>query len=324
MKKNLLSPVLKAGFFLSLSLLISCGFKSKNQESIVIVQIDSSKMTSTEFAKELSKRLKNFDLLSARDEQFVTQAKKSVIHEFLHAHIVKSWAEINKIVVSKTELEEEFQKIRSQYPDDISFREAFANENQDIEAWLKKLKLKLLENKVQLQITNSVEKPNDKEAKKFYNENKNNFKIKKAIKIRQIVTQNRLEGERIRKLVRKGKNFEELAKEYSISPDASQGGKTGWIEIGTMGVFDKAFKLRRGATSPIWESPYGHHIIQVLKTRSARQLPFRDVKSQIVKELFEDRKQATYTSWIDKQVKSLKVLINEKALAAIKVDVNVQ
>lgn len=318
------SPVVKAGFFVSLLVLSSCSLKPKNQESIVIVQIKDSKLTSSQFAKELSKRLKNFDILSARDDQFVTQAKKSVIHDFLHEYIVSSWASKNNMSVSKTELEEEFQKIRSQYPDDISFREAFATENQDMESWLKKLKLKLLEYKVQTQLTENVEKPTDKQVKDFFKANKKRFNVKKAVKIRQIVTQNKLEGERIRKLVRKGRNFEDLAKKYSIAPDASLGGKTDWIEHGTMDVFDKAFKLKRGATSPIWQSPYGHHIIQVLKSRSARQLSFRNVKDQIVKELFEDRKQATYTSWIDKQVKSLKVLINEDALAAIKVDVNIQ
>ena len=125
-------------------------------------------------------------------------------------------------------------------------------------------------------------------------------------------------------MVRKGSNFEELARKFSISPDAQNGGHTGWIEKGTMDVFDKAFKLRRGATSPIWESPYGHHLIQVLKTRSARQPTFSSVKDQIIQELFEDRKQATYTSWANKQVKSLKVFVNEEAMNAIHVDVNIQ
>jgi parvulin-like peptidyl-prolyl isomerase len=318
-------PVLLAGFFIGNSaLLTGCSFDREKSKNIIVVQVNDKSLDSESFAKELSQRLKTYDILSARDDQFVAQAKQSIIHEFLHQHIVNTWAEKNNIQISKEELEKEFQNIRSQYPDDISFRESFAEENLKMEDWLKKLKLKLLEKKLQESITAKVEKPSDSEARSFYKENKSRFKIKQAIKIRQIVTENRLEGERIRKKVRRGQNFEELAKKYSISPDASNGGHTGWIEKSTMDVFDKAFSLRRGATSPIWESPYGHHIIQVLKTRSARQLAYSDVKDQIIQEIFEDRKQATYTAWIDKQVKSLKVLINEEALQAIKVDVNIQ
>lgn len=320
--KKLLCPVLLAGLFLSFN--SSCTFDSQKQTEITIIQIGDFKLSSKDFAIELSKRLKDYDLLSARDDNFVQQAKKSVMQGFIHNYIVKTWANQNSIVISKEELEEAFSKIRAQYPDDISFRESFVSENMSMDDWLEKLRIKLLEQKVQEKLTADVEKPSDKEARAYYKNNKDRFKIKAAIKIRQIVTENQLEGERIRKLVRRGSNFEKLARKFSIAPDAQEGGHAGWIEKGTMDVFDKAFNLRKGATSPIWESPYGQHLIQILDKRSARQLSFREVKDQIVKELFEDRKQATYTSWVSKQVKSLKVLINEEALAAIKVDINIQ
>ena len=315
-------PMLIIGLFCVFH--IACTGKSNNSKETVIIQIESSKFTSGEFAKELLHKIKSFDLVSGRSEAFINQAKQNVVHDYLHEYIVKNWAAKNEIEISKDELDTEFQLIRSQYPDDISFRDSFADENLDMSFWLKKLQIKLLEQKVQKKITEEVQGPTEQELKKYYEDNIARFKEDAAIQVRQIVTENRVEAERLRKLIRKGKDFEDLAKKFSISPDSAEGGNTGWITKGTNEVFDKVFDDRIRSTSSILESPFGHHIIQVTKRRSARQMKFREVKDQIMKELFEDRKQATYTSWIDKQVKSLKVMINEEALAAIKLDIKIQ
>ena len=321
---SMISKALKVFPLCAALLFTACTDQKEKSREVVIVQIENTTMRSKEFAKELLLKLKGFDLVSGKTEDYIDQAKQNVIHDFLHEFIVVNWAEKNELNITKTELDTEFQLIRSQYPDDISFRDAFADENLDMEDWLKKLKVKLLERKVQEKITAEVEEPSEKELKKYYNDNLIRYKQSEAIKIRQIVTENQVEAERLRKLVRKGKNFEDLAKEFSISPDSSDGGHTDWISKGSMEVFDKVFNARIKSTSQILESPFGHHIIQVLKKRSARQLPYKEVREQILKELFEDRKQATYTSWIDKQVKSLKVLINEEALAAIKLEIKIQ
>lgn len=303
---------------------LSCTPSSRSTQDLVVVQIADEQIKSKDFARELLYRLKSFDLVSGQSEDFIEQAKKAVVQEFVHSHIVRKWAEQHGIQVSKQELDGEFQSIRSQYPDDISFREAFADENMAMEYWLKKLRIKLLEKKVQEKLTAEVTPPSEEEIKAFYSENLARYRQLEAIQIRQIVTENQLEAERLRKLIRKGSDFEELAKKYSISPDAELGGKSDWITRGAAEIFDQLFEQKPNFISEPMESPFGHHIIQLLAKRPARQLPLTEVKAQIKKELFEDRKQATYTSWIDQRVKSLKLLIHEQALAAIKIDVKIQ
>ncbi|MFK8137373.1 MAG: peptidylprolyl isomerase [Bdellovibrionales bacterium] len=318
--RRFLHPVVIAGFFA-----FSSGCNEKQPiEEIAIVKIGSNQLLAKDFAKKLTEKLKNHDLLSARDPAIVKQAKDSILQEYLHQYIISSWAKEIGLAVSKDELQSEFAKIRANYPDDISFRKAFAEEGVKMEDWLKKLKVKLLERKVLEKIVEDLEKPKLEEAKKFYTNNKSKYHKKQAVKIRQIVTENLVEANRIRKFLRRGKNFEELAKKYSISPDAANGGNIGWVQKGTMDVFDKVMELRTGSTSRVLESSYGHHIIQVIGKNSARHTPFKTVKDQIIKELFEDRKQAAYTSWIDKQAKSLRVFVNDEALSKLKIEVNIR
>jgi len=70
--------------------------------------------------------------------------------------------------------------------------------------------------------------------------------------------------------IKAGKDFSELAKQYSDDPgSAKQGGDLGFVK---KGVFypefeEAAFKLKVGELSGVVESPVGYHIIQMLERR---------------------------------------------------------
>jgi hypothetical protein len=65
--------------------------------------------------------------------------------------------------------------------------------------------------------------------------------------------------------IKKGGNFEELAKQYSDDGSAAQGGDLGWFGKGVMvpQFEDSAFKLNKGEVSELIETQFGYHIIKV-------------------------------------------------------------
>ena len=87
--------------------------------------------------------------------------------------------------------------------------------------------------------------------------------------------------------VKAGKNFEDLAKEYSEDSSASQGGMIGWITRGqTVKEFeDTAFSLKPGAISGLIKTQYGIHIVKVLDTQTAHLQTFDEVKADILQTL---------------------------------------
>lgn len=83
----------------------------------------------------------------------------------------------------------------------------------------------------------------------------------------------------------KGKSFEEMAKEHSEGPAASEGGKLGTLSRKEMlpELEGTAFSLKEGEVSQPITSQFGVHLLQVTKRQRAGTLPFEKVQAQVEK-----------------------------------------
>jgi parvulin-like peptidyl-prolyl isomerase len=120
--------------------------------------------------------------------------------------------------------------------------------------------------------------------------------------------------------LKKGADIKSLAKKFSVSAEASIGGDTGWIPQGVLDVYDKAFKMPKGSRSRVLKSPYGYHIFRVIDKKKARLLPLSEAKESIRRILLADRDQATYASWLEKQMRSIRVFRNDEAISSIRIE----
>jgi peptidyl-prolyl cis-trans isomerase SurA len=77
----------------------------------------------------------------------------------------------------------------------------------------------------------------------------------------------------IKKKIENGEDFAELAKKYSESPDAVEGGDLGFITKGSLGEIafeEKAFSLLPGQVSEMIETHLGFHLIKALEKKDQR------------------------------------------------------
>ena len=113
--------------------------------------------------------------------------------------------------------------------------------------------------------------------------------------------------------------FGERAKQFSMAPEGASGGDTGWIEKGTLEVFDLAFKMNAGQRSKILKSPYGYHIYEVIKKEPEARLSFLEAKARIRTRLMEAKSQQVFTNWLEENVRKSSVKRNDELIKAIKV-----
>ncbi len=157
-------------------------------------------------------------------------------------------------------------------------------------------------------------KVNDADIEKYYKDHPDKYSTRERIKASHILVDSEQQADDILKQLRKGGDFEALAKKHSKCPSASRGGDLGWVGEGKMDpAFEKAaFALKKGEVSGIVKSSFGYHIIRLddRKESSARSLD--QAKKSIERILQREKIQKDVEGLKESIRKAAKVSVNEE------------
>ncbi|MCX5818108.1 MAG: peptidylprolyl isomerase [Proteobacteria bacterium] len=267
-----------------LSLLLLVCACAKKEDGKVLVTIDNDKMTVQEFNKELDRIPVNMKMLVA------TQSGKK---SYLDKLIVKKLL-LREAGKEKMDTEKEFQERLADIKDQLL-----------IESLLKK------------KIAADA-KISDDDLKKYYETNKENFKREREINTRHILLKTEEEAKQVQGRLIKGEDFAELAKKYSIDPNAgATGGEIGFLPKGSLvpEYETAAFKLTKvGQMSGIVKTQFGYHIIRLEGTKPPAYVPIDEVKDFIKQKILQEKQSELLEKYIDSLKKSAKITINEALL----------
>jgi len=146
----------------------------------------------------------------------------------------------------------------------------------------------------------------EEEISAYYNENKNQFITPKTVEARHILFKvepdaddktdesAKIKAMDVLKLARAGKDFAELAKEYSKGPSKDNGGYLGTFPKNAMvePFASTAFSMKAGEISEPVKTQFGWHLIKVEKVNEASSLPESEAKDKI-RQRFKDERTKT-------------------------------
>lgn len=315
-KKTFLAPILYTFLF---GAIVSCTKSDQDYNKAVVVKVNQKELTTLEFSNRLLRRIKHLDALNVKEENTIKKAKNEVVSDFILQSLVEQFAAENKIVVKTEQLKERINKLQSGYPDEFAFQEALVENDIDFDEWQADVRSSLLQEEVFKTIKKDVPEPDIKELKSYYNDHKDDFKTDTSFKLQQIVLATEGDARVVLDHLKKGKDFGELAKKFSIAPEAKNNGELGWVEKGTFEAFDKVEKLRVNRYSDMIKSHVGFHIIKLLGKKRAQTKSFKDSQSEIKHLLLEKKHKVALIQWFENQVRSAKVLKDQKLIDAIDV-----
>jgi peptidyl-prolyl cis-trans isomerase D len=145
------------------------------------------------------------------------------------------------------------------------------------------------------------------QIERYYNDNIQQYSTPEQVRASHILLKTegkddaavKKQAEDLLAQIKKGANFEELAKKHSQDEgSAVKGGDLDFFNKGQMvPEFDKvAFELQPGQMSDVVKSQYGYHIIKVTDKRAATQRTLAEVRTQIEDQLkFEQAAAAAQT-----------------------------
>lgn len=309
-------------FLISSAALLAIGCHSQSNSKKTqqpVVKVNSRILTLKDFSNQVGRKLKDLDSLSAKNGETVSFVKEEIIRNFITRSLILDYATSKNLNVSSNELDQEVKNVRATYPDDVTFRRTLAEESISFSEWQEQLKARLIEKKVFALISEKIKSPTTEELNQYYAQNKDLFKTKERVYIRQIVVEEQGKAEHLKSELRK-QSLENLARKYSIAPEGKSGGVVGWIGKGEVDFFDPVFSYKIGAPGPVFKSPFGYHIVVVERKSSPSTQSLEEVRPRIVKQITSLKEQALFTEWMDAQLRSSRVSRDNNLINAVRVD----
>lgn len=130
----------------------------------------------------------------------------------------------------------------------------------------------------------------DAELKKAYDEKVKTTSGQEEVKARHILVKTEEEAKKIYDDIKKGGDFEKIAREQSTDKGSgAQGGDLGWFTKEKMvpEFADAAFALKKGDVSQPVKSGFGWHIIKLEDRRTAKAASFEESKEELKNEVAE-------------------------------------
>jgi peptidyl-prolyl cis-trans isomerase C len=140
----------------------------------------------------------------------------------------------------------------------------------------------------------------DEDINTYYEENKENYWQEEEIHALNILVEDQAQAENIVNQLNEGNDFSTLAKEFSISSSASEGGDIGFVTKGTLKteIEEQLFILNPGEVSKIIPTENGFHIFKVLEKNPSGYLGFDEVKNEIEGQLLPLRQQEAFDEYL--------------------------
>jgi peptidyl-prolyl cis-trans isomerase C len=149
------------------------------------------------------------------------------------------------------------------------------------------------------------------EKKAYFKEHKEEFISKEQVKASHILVKTEKESKDILAKLKKGADFTQLAKDYSIDPSAKQNnGDLGSFGRGQMvkPFENAAFALDVGEyTEEAVETQYGFHIIKVTEKTQGKEMTYEDVKEDLETFLLQKKQKELLDKLIEKAESKIKV-----------------
>ncbi len=157
-------------------------------------------------------------------------------------------------------------------------------------------------------VCRDLPEPSDKNIRKFYNKNKDNFRTPERIRASHIVkhinwqTDEKTAQTTIEKAnqeLQNGGVFEMLVQKYSDCPQNN--GDLGYFTRGQMveEFDDVLFNLNKGQTSDVFRTRFGFHIAKLYDREPAKTLPIKQAGEKIIPTLKAENKTKAIENYVD-------------------------
>lgn len=237
-------------------------------------------------------------------DEVLGQVRGRLLDQLIDQELLYQESRKQEIAVDEAGIQARLDRMRAEFASPEDFEKALAGTGVTLEQFGDRLRRQAaVSGFIEQRIVSQVTVPGDA-AKAFYEAHPEYFTRPEQVRARHILIRTaddadaagkkaaRERLEEIRRKLNDGADFAALAREYSQDPGSKEkGGDLGFFGRGRMvEAFEQAaFALADNEISPVVETDFGFHLIQVTGHRAAEKRSLEGVEPQIVEHLKQER-----------------------------------
>jgi len=253
--------------------------------------------------------------------EMMMEARKMIVENLINRELLYQLSQKKLIVIDDAQVNEQLDRLKKQYPDEQAYQDSLAEDHLSEDALKSQIKMTLAVQQVVEKEFGGTLDVSESEVKAFYDGNPQYFTEPEAIRASEILIKVDSKAEAakkeearkklvdIQKRLQKGEGFAILAKDFSQSASATQGGDLGMLPRGSMpkAFDDAAFSLKPGEVSNVVETELGFHLIKVHEKRPEKIVPFKEVEERIRQHLVNQKLKQRVDEYLNEVKKTAKI-----------------
>lgn len=304
---------------LSLLVLSACSQQQKPQtDPNVVATVNGEVITRADFERELTRESQAMEGAAPRSPEQIEPFKQALLETMVERLVLLQAAREAQVQVSAEDVDRRVLALTSEYPAG-TFDTALAQSQTSKTELVRRTREQLLVERLLADQVFSRVAVTEEQIRRVYDENPDAWMEPEQVHAQQIVVKGLDEAKRLQQLLWQGKKFPDLARRYSLSPDAKVGGDLGFFKRGEMPpAFDDAiFRLSAGGTSDVVSTDYGFHLFRLVEKKPARKRELAEVRSQIEQKLLTELRAERQTSYVKSLREKAQVKVNEQVLQSV-------
>jgi len=284
----------------------------------VIATVNGEVVTKTDFEAELSRELQAMEGEAPRSPEQVEPYKQALLETLIERAVLLQAAKSAQVAVTQDEVDRRVLALASEYPAE-SFEAALAQgQTTRIELERKTKEQLAVEKLFEAQVYARVAVTEDA-IRRWFDEHVDEFSEPEQVRASQIVVKGLDDAKKLQQQLWAGKKFPDLARRYSLGPEAKVGGDLGFFPRGVMPPqFDEVvFKLPVGQLSDIISTEYGFHLFRVVEKKPARKRELHEVRGEIEKHMLAELREKAQKEYVKGLRAQALVTVNHEALQSV-------
>lgn len=261
-----------------------------------------------------------------KEQQMLYKVRKDIVNKLVEQKIIDQEIKHKKISVNDEELDNNIEQIKKdKLWTEEDFREALEREGLTIEAYREQLKNQLLRSRLINAIVRSKIVITKEDVAAYYANNIKKYQGELTYHLRNIiirVSENTSTDEKLAALAKmedihaeleKGASFELLARQYSESVLAKNGG-----DLGSLAYKDFSPQLKealtgllRGEYTAVLDTDQGYQIFYIENILKENEISMAEVYSQIEGTLYKEQSEKAFMDWIEtlREASHIKIIL---------------